>query len=161
MKKQLLASLLATTLLASAGAAMAQMKPEDAIRIRQAGMGFMGWNMGKIKAQVVDGSVPFDKAQMLNAALAIKGVANSGMGVLFTPGTDMKSTSIKTKLLPDFFDPANADERGKIGKNYVEQVNKLAEVAAGGDAAAIKAQFGEVGKACKACHDKFRDEDKK
>ena len=43
----------------------------------------------------------------------------------------------------------------------VDLANKLAEVAAGGDAAAIKAQFGELGKACKSCHDKFREEDKK
>lgn len=161
MQKTLLTSLLATALLATAGSAIAQMKAEDAIQTRQAGMKFMGWNMGKIKAQVADGSVPYDRTQVLNAALAIKGIANSGMGVLFVQGTDMKSTSIKTRLLPDFFDPANADERGKIGKNYVEQVNKLADVAAGGDPAAIKAQFGQVGKACKACHDKFREDDKK
>jgi len=32
-------------------------------------------------------------------------------------------------------------------------------VAAAGDQGAIKAQFGEVGKACKACHDDYRAEE--
>jgi cytochrome c556 len=35
----------------------------------------------------------------------------------------------------------------------------MAKVAAGGDLTAIKGQFGKLGEACKACHDKFRKED--
>ena len=34
---------------------------------------------------------------------------------------------------------------------------KLAEVAKGGDFEAVKAPFGETVKACKACHDKYRN----
>ena len=37
-----------------------------------------------------------------------------------------------------------------------EQAGKLNTVAASGDVAAVRAQFGEVGKACKNCHDNFR-----
>ncbi len=36
------------------------------------------------------------------------------------------------------------------------QATKLAEVAGGGDVAAIGAQLGEVGKACGGCHEPFR-----
>jgi cytochrome c556 len=32
----------------------------------------------------------------------------------------------------------------------------MQQVAAGGDKAAIAAQFLELGKACKACHDNYR-----
>ena len=39
------------------------------------------------------------------------------------------------------------------------QANELQKVAATGDQAAIKAQFGELGKACKSCHDKYREEE--
>jgi cytochrome c556 len=162
MKNTMIRSLLAAIALGVAGGAVAQQNPlEDAIKNRQAGYKFMAWNMGKIKAQAVDGTVPFNKDQMLNAALAIKGIANSGMGALYLAGTDTKSAPIKTRALPDIFDPKNVEERNKIGGNFVQQANKLAEVAAGGDQAAIKAQFGELGKACKACHDKFREEEKK
>ena len=152
---------LSVALLAVAGSASAQMKPEDAIKFRQSGYSFMAWNMGKIKAQVVDGTVAYDKDQVLNAALAIKGVANSGMGALFLPGTDRASTTIKTRALPEIFDPAKKEELGKAAKNFVMQANQLAEVSAGGDAAAIKTQFGELGKACKQCHDTFRYDEKK
>jgi cytochrome c556 len=36
------------------------------------------------------------------------------------------------------------------------EITKLNTVAKGGDISAIRAQFGEVGKACKACHDDYR-----
>lgn len=162
MKKSLVSLLCLVAVVGGTGTALAaDMKAEDAIQTRQAGYKFMAWNMGKIKAQVVDGTADFNKDQVLASALAIKGIANAGMGALFIPGTDTKSAPVKTRALPALFDPANTDERNRIGKNYVMQANKLAEVAAGGDAAAIKAQFGELGKACKSCHDKFREEDKK
>jgi cytochrome c556 len=35
----------------------------------------------------------------------------------------------------------------------------MAKVAATGDAGAVKAQFGKLGEACKACHDKFRKDE--
>jgi cytochrome c556 len=34
----------------------------------------------------------------------------------------------------------------------------MATVAAGGDAAAVKTQFGKLAKSCDNCHDKFRKE---
>jgi cytochrome c556 len=153
---------LALVALGISSSAFAQMKLEDAMKFRQSGYSFMAWNMGKIKAQAVDNAVPFNKDQVLNAALAIKGVANSGMGALFLPGTDKEVNGRKTRVKPEFFDPANKEELGKIATNFVQQANKLADVAAGGDQKAIAAQFGDLGKACKACHDKFRfDEEKK
>lgn len=162
MKQNLVMPAILLAVLGSTSNAMAaDDKLVDAIQTRQAGYKFMAWNMGKIKAQAVDGSVAFNKDQVLSAALAIKGIANSGMGALYLPGTDTRSAPVKTRALPDLFDPKNTPERNKIGQNFVQQANKLADVAAGGDQAAIKAQFGEVGKACKACHDKFREEDKK
>jgi cytochrome c556 len=155
-------SFLALAFVGVTGTALAQqLSPEDAIKSRQAGYKFMAWNLSKIKAQAVDGTVPFNREQVLGAALAVKGIANSGMGALFVAGTDTKSAPVKTRALPELFDPKNVDERNKIAKAYIEQANKLAEVAAGGDQAAIKVQFGELGKACKACHDKFREDEKK
>ena len=41
-------------------------------------------------------------------------------------------------------------------KLFAEQAKKLNTAAAGGDVAAVRAQFGEVGKSCKNCHDTFR-----
>jgi len=156
MKKMVIRALVGLSALGLAAGASAQMKPEDMIKYRQSGYTFMGWNMGKIKANL-DGTVPFDKAQVQAAANVIAAVANSGMGALYAPGTDQGTGWKETRLKPEFFQ--KMDEVKEVGGNFVKQANKLAEVAATGDEAAIKAQFGETGKSCKACHEKFREEE--
>lgn len=162
MKNLFKTSLLATAaMLVATSVAAQQLKPEEMIQTRQAGYKTMGWNMGKIKAQVEAPADKFDKTLTANAAQVIKAVANSGMGALYAPGTDKAIGDVKTRVKPELFDPANKEELGKIAGNFVQQANKLAEVAAGGDQKAIQVQFGEMGKACKACHDKFRIDEKK
>lgn len=162
MKTLLKTSLLAAASMLVVTSVMAQqLKPEDMIQTRQAGYKTMAWNMAKIKAQVEGPEDKFNKTLTANAALTIKAVANSGMGVLFGPGTDKAIGDVKTRVKPEFFDPANKDELGKIAGNFVQEANKLAEVAAGGNQKAIQAQLGEMGKACKTCHDKFRIDEKK
>jgi len=157
MKKNMIRALVGVAALSLATGAFAQTKPEDMIKFRQSGYTFMAWNMGKIKAQVIDGSAPFDKAQVLAAANVIAAVANSGMGALYAPGTDEGMGWKETRLKPEFF--KEPDEVRNIAVNFVKQANALQAAAATGDEAAIKAQFGETGKACKACHDKFREKE--
>ena len=72
--KALMTGAVAAVLLAST-AVQAQMKPEEMVETRQAGYQFMSWNMGKIKAQVVDGKEPYDQAKVAAAAVgsALKG----------------------------------------------------------------------------------------
>ena len=157
MKKALMSTLVGVAVLGMAAGAAAQLKPEESIKFRQSGYTFMAWNMGKIKAQVVDEAVPYDKNQVIAAARVIAATANSGMGALFAPGTDSGKGWKETRLKSEFFD--ELDEVGKIAKNFSAQATKLEEVALSGDPALIKAQFGEVGEACKACHDKYRIEE--
>lgn len=127
------------------------LKPEEMIKYRKAAYNFMGWNMGKIKSSL-EGN--FDKAVVANAADAIATVANSGMGALYAPGTDKSVGKEKTRLKSAFFkEPEKVRE---IAMNFNKQANELAKVAAGGDVAAVQAQFGKLGEACKACHDRYR-----
>jgi cytochrome c556 len=49
---------------------------------------------------------------------------------------------------------------GKVAMAFNKEANELAKVAASGDAAAVKAQFGKLGAACKACHDDYRGDKK-
>ena len=151
--KAMMISALAGALLAST-AAQAQLKPEEQVEIRQAGYQFMSWNMGKIKAQVIDGKEPYDQAKVAAAANAIAAIANSGMGALYSPDTTTAQLGKQTRLKPEFFD--NLEEAGRIGGEFVKHANQLASVAAGNDQAAIKKAFGDVGGSCKSCHDKFR-----
>ena len=52
---------------------------------------------------------------------------------------------------PEFFKPENKDEIGKIAGAYIKEAKEMATVAAAGDPAAVKAQFGKLGGSCKAC----------
>jgi cytochrome c556 len=43
---------------------------------------------------------------------------------------------------------------------FNKEANEMAKVAATGDAAAVKVQFGKLVEACKACHKDYRVEEK-
>ena len=149
MKKIVVALVLAG--LASASFAQQSLKPEEMIKFRKSGYSFMSWNMGKIKANL-DGTV--NKEQVIAAANVVAATANSGMGALYGPGSEKDVGDQKTRVKPEFFQ--QQDKVKEVAMNYIKEANELARVAASGDMAAIKAQFGKTGGACKACHDDFR-----
>jgi cytochrome c556 len=138
---------------AVAGVAFAQVKPEEMIKLRQAGYAYMGWNMGRIKGMVIDHPASFNKDQVSAAANVIAAIANSGMGALFVAGTEQDVGSQKTKVKPEFFQ--RPDRVKELAVAYIKETNELQKVAASGDIDAIKAQFSKVGASCKACHDEF------
>lgn len=147
---------IATLAIGLSGATIAQSigKPEDQIRWRQSVMQTLGWSMGRIKANV-EGT--FNKDQVVQAANTIQAIANSGSGALFAPGTDKGKGWHDTKVKPELF--TNRDKLREVGMAYNKEANEMAKVAATGDAAAVKAQFGKLGKTCKGCHDEFQKED--
>lgn len=148
MKNKIALALIAASL---AGTALAEVKPEDAIKYRQSGYAFMGWNMGRIK-QNVDGQ--YNKDEVIKAANAIQAIANSGMGALYLPGTDKGKGWESTRAKPEIW--TDKEKLGKVATDFNKEANELAKVAATGDQAAVKAQFGKLGATCKACHDDFR-----
>jgi cytochrome c556 len=136
---------------ASAGIAFAQQgpKPEDEIRYRQSVMNVIGRAVGPMGA-MAQGKAPF------NASVAQKNSAlvESLIGLpwnSFGPGND--------KGAPTKADPKIWTDSAKFkqaGDDAQKAVATLAAAAKGGEEAKFKAAFGEVGKACKACHDDFR-----
>ncbi len=154
MKKMYKTLVAGIALTAIATTTFAQMKPEDQIKARQAGYRFMAWNMGKIKANL-DGQ--YNKEQVVAAANVIAATANSGMGALYGPGTDKGTGFHETRVKPAFF--KEGDKVKELAMAFNKEANELAKVAATGDSAAVKAQFGKTGETCKGCHDKFREED--
>lgn len=144
--------LLAALAFAVAGTASAQVKPEDAIKWRQSGYGFMAWNMARIKMNVEGAS--FNKDDVVKAATAIQAIANSGMGALYLPGTDKGKGWEETRAKPNIW--TEQEKLGKAAMAFNREANELAKVAAGGDKAAVGAQLGKLGETCKGCHDDFK-----
>ena len=151
--KTVMTTLLGSALLAASLSAAA-MDPEKRIETRQAGFSYMAWNMGKIKAQVIDGSVEYNQQQVEAAANTIAAIANSGIGALFGPGTEQDLGDVHTKVDPALFE--NMQDVAQLAGNMGTAANTLAEKAASGDQSEIRVAFGDVGKTCKACHDKYR-----
>ncbi len=147
-------SIAAMTLsLSIAGAAVAeQLSPEEQILTRQAGYSFISWNMGKIKANL-EGE--FSQQQVAAAANAIAGIASSGMGALYGPGTDKDIGDVKTRVKPALF--TERQQVGELAGNFVQAANMMAEAASMAESAQdVKGAFMDLGESCKACHKEFR-----
>lgn len=149
MKRLLLASLLVACSSLFAGSVSAQAKPEDAIKYRQGVYRVIGWNFGPMAA-MVKGDRPYDAVAFARHAEIVAYMSKLPLEG-FVPGSENGETKAKPEIWLDM-----DDFKAKLEKMQGEAA-KLAEVAKGGDFQAVKAQFGETGKACKACHDKFRN----
>lgn len=137
---------LATTLPAAAQFA----KPEDAIRYRRAAFTVMATHFGRVAA-MANGRIPFDaKAAADNAELAtiVSKLPYAG----FVEGSDKGDTKAEPKIWTEM------DKFRAAASKMQEEMVKLNVVAKTGNIDQIKAQVGETGKACKACHDSYRKE---
>ena len=149
-------TIVALAVVAASATALAQQgpKPENLIKWRQSAFQIVAWNSGRIKASL-DGQ--YNKDEVLKAANTIAAVANSGLGGLFAPGTEQGKGWHDTSARPEIF--KDTKHFGELGANFAQEANALAQVAAGGDPAAIKTQYGKLTRTCKACHDDFKAKD--
>jgi len=144
---------LALTVTASAFAQQAP-KPENIIKWRQSVYQVLAWNSGRIKANV-EGQ--FNREEVVRAANSTAAIASSGLGALYAPGTEQGKGWHDTAAKPEIF--KDGKKVGDLAANFIHEANELAKVAANGDQAAVKAQFGKLGQACKACHDDYKVKD--
>jgi cytochrome c556 len=145
-------AVLSLALVGTGAAVGQQLSPEEQILTRQAGYSFMSWNMGKIKANL-EGE--FSQAQVSAAANAIAGIANSGMGALYGPGTDKDIGDVKTRVKPALF--TEQEKVGEVAVAFIQAANEMADAASMAESAAdVKDAFVNLGESCKACHKEFR-----
>ena len=128
-------------------------KPQDLIKWRQSAYQVLGWNSARIKGSLEGGT--YNKDDVVKAANTIVAVANSGLGTLFVPGTEQGKGWHDTAVKPELF--SKGDRVGELAGNFNREANELARVAAGGDPALVKTQFGKLAQSCKACHDDFKN----
>lgn len=153
MTRPLSSILIALAALAGLGTALpaaAQFaKPEDAIKYRQGAFTVMAAHFGRV-AGMANGKIPFDaKAVAQNAEIAT--MMSSLPFAAFGPGTDKGNTKAKPEVW------SQMDKFNAGAKKMQEEMAKLNVAAKGGNVDAIKAAAGDVGKACKGCHDDFRE----
>lgn len=156
--KHYLKPLLAAVIVAVSAGALAQQaagpKPEQIIKWRQSAYQVLAWNNTRIKANL-EGQ--YNKDEVLRSANAIAALANAGLGSLFPAGTEQGKGWHETTVKPELF--KNGKRVGELAGNFTHEANELARIAATGDAAAVKTQFGKLGQTCKGCHDDFKSKD--
>ena len=138
--KLVAAPVLAIGALTATATAVAQQapKPEQLIKWRQSAYQVIGWNTGRVKANV-DGQ--FNKDEVIKAANTIAAVANSGLGSLFAPGTETGKGWKETTVKPELFTDPKA---GEIAGRFNKEANELARVAALGDAGRDQGPVGQA-----------------
>jgi cytochrome c556 len=134
--------------------ALAELKPEDAIKYRKANYSVLAWNMAKIKAMAIDNEQAFDEKKVAAAANAIAAIANSGMGALYIPGSENSIGEMKTQAKPEIF--TDAEGVKEVAVKFIQAANDLQKAATSGNQDAVLKAFKETGASCKACHDKYR-----
>ena len=140
---------IATAAIAVATSALAQPKPEAFVKQRKAAFTLMGWYFGPLGA-VAKGEKPFDKEEATKATALVATMAKLPYDS-FVPGTEAVGN---TEALPAVW--SNNAKFKELATKLSVEADKLAAVAAAGDAEGFKKQFGVVGGTCKACHDDFR-----
>ena len=133
---------LAVSMLAAADPA-----PEDAAKYRQSVMKAMSGHNGAI-SMIVRGKAG-NQDNLANHVQALGNLTDE-IDSLFNEGSDLEDD----EALPAIWE--NADAFADAVENFATAVDAFSEVAGAGDIQAIDAAQREVGKACKGCHEDFR-----
>lgn len=150
--KPLITCLALGSIVAAVGsAAIAADAPDKVIAYRKAVMGSLGAHITAISS-VVKGETSY--VGHVSAHASAMAAAAGMIPDIFPEGTGEGDTRAKPEIWQDWA------KFEKAAQNLQAQATKLAEVASGGDVAAIGAQLGEVGKACGGCHEPFRKKEK-
>lgn len=151
--KQVLTVILATASLAAATHAFAdeEKSPEEmSISYRQGAFTMIKHHFGPMAA-MVKGDVPFNAEEFTKNAEAVAALSKFPING-FVAGSYEGKTEAKADI------ELNAEDFKKKMETFQVEAASLAEVAKGGDMAAIKPQFGKVGESCKACHKEYKED---
>jgi cytochrome c556 len=150
MKKLVKLSICLIFLAVAVGGAYAQFaKSEDAIKYRKSVMFLIAQHFGRMGA-VVKGKTAYEKQSFTQNAMVMEALSHLPWEASMVPGTDKGDTTLSAAAF------AKQDEFKADAQAFETGSAKLVSVSQSGDLNAIKAQFGEVAKSCKGCHEKFR-----
>lgn len=150
MRKLYVALICTVVLVAMSGASIAGFaNPEEAIRYRKAVMTIIGKHFGNLAA-VVKGQKPYEKDDVEHNAAVIRAMSDLSWQAVMEPGSEKGDTTLTASAMQE------KEKFMAIARQFEKATQKLADAAQSGNLKAVKAQFGEVAKSCKACHSKYR-----
>ncbi|MCU7923420.1 MAG: cytochrome c [Candidatus Thiodiazotropha sp. (ex Dulcina madagascariensis)] len=123
---------------------------ERAVDYRQGVMNVFSWNM-KAMGDMMKGKVAFDQEAFANHASDLATAARLDL----MPGFPEDSESDESAALPEIWMEFD-DFEGKY-RDLRKRSKGLSEIAASGDKAKLGEALDKTGKACKACHKKFKN----
>ena len=126
---------------------------KSAIKARQGEMQLRAFNAGPLFG-MAKGEIEYDAELASKLAGNLKLMLGLDSSRHWPKGSDIDNYKGDTTALPKIW--TTYPEIGKYGKKYAEAVNGVAAVAGNG-VDALKTKIGDLGKACKACHDEFRE----
>ncbi len=142
------AALIAAAALATTSPASAQFsKAEDAIKYRQSAFTLMTTHMGRLGA-MARGDVPFDAAAAKASADVVALVSQLPWDA-FPPGSNSGAAKVKGDPWKD------AANFSKFQTELKAQTAKLPDAVATLDG--LKGQVGATSRACRNCHEQFRE----
>ena len=119
---------------------------------RQSWFAMVAMNFGPM-ASSVKGEIPWNQEMMQGWANDLATLTNLNIMRGFGDGSDKGTTRAKPEIWQN-----KADFENKMS-DLKTAVAALQKTTAGGDREAIAADVGDVGKACKACHDEYKSKE--
>ncbi len=153
MKSNLALGTVAAILIMATTTALAEGPHDKAIKARQAMFQLYSYHSGILTA-MAKGKMEYDAELAQEAADNLLAAASLGQSTLWPQGSDnANSENARTRALPAIWEtyPAVAEKGEALGKAAA-----AVAASAGSGLDALKASIGDVGAACKACHDDFR-----
>ncbi|TXS95544.1 cytochrome c [Parahaliea maris] len=155
MRKLLRHSFIAAATLSSvilAPAAVSHFDDKEPLQsARQSYFALVAMNFGPIGA-MIKGEAPWDEAKLKRYAEDLDNLGELDVLRFFAEGSDKGTTRAKPEIWSNMDD--FSDKFAALGK-AADQLEDVVEDSAG-DRKAVAQAFGEVGKACKACHDDYK-----
>ena len=127
------------------------------INARQSVMTLYGYNLGLLGA-MAKGSMPYDAKIAKEAAENLLSISRMKNSTMWPAGSDMDAPGLANKTGAKANMWSSFPEVGEKHQTLSENLTTMS-VVAGDGVDAIRANIGSVGKACKGCHEQFRQEE--
>jgi cytochrome c556 len=127
------------------------------INARQSVMTLYGYNLGLLGA-MAKGTMPYDAKIAKEAAQNLLSVSQMKNSTMWPAGSDLDAPGLANKTGAKANMWSSFPEVGEKHQALTENLTKMSLVAGDG-VDAIRTNIGSVGKACKGCHEQFRQEE--